>query len=45
MFRNLSPGAVGIRASFIEGMELAKGAGYEGVDLNLGEAARLAPAV
>src|SRR5690242_2797013 len=42
MFRNLSPGAVGIRASFIEGMELAKGAGYEGVELNLGEAARLA---
>jgi sugar phosphate isomerase/epimerase len=42
MFRNLSPGAVGIRASFIEGMELAKGAGFEGVDLSVGEAARLA---
>ena len=42
MFRNLSPGAVGIRASFIEGMDLAKSAGYQGVDLNVGEAARLA---
>ena len=42
MFRDLSPGAVGIKASFVEGMELAKGAGYEGVDLNVGEAARLA---
>src|SRR5436190_16941015 len=42
MFRNLSPGAVGIRASFIEGMDLAKGAGYEGVDLSVSEAARLA---
>src|SRR5215212_392763 len=42
MYRNLSPGAVGIRASFTEGMELAKGAGYQGVDLSLGEAARLA---
>lgn len=42
MFRNLSPGAVGIRASFVEGMDLAKGAGFQGVDLNVGEAARLA---
>src|SRR5438128_8771957 len=42
MFRDLAPGAVGIKASFIEGLELAKGAGYEGVDLNVGEAARLA---
>ena len=42
MFRNLSPGAVGIRASFIEGMDLAKRSGFEGVDLNLGEVARLA---
>ncbi len=41
MFRNLSAGAVGIRASFIEGMELAKGAGYQGVDLNVGEVERL----
>src|SRR5262249_32027142 len=41
MFRDLAPGAVGIKASFIEGMELAKGAGYQGVDLNIGEAARL----
>jgi sugar phosphate isomerase/epimerase len=42
MYRNLSPGAVGIRASFIEGLELTKGAGFDGVDLNVGEAARLA---
>src|SRR5260370_39018207 len=42
MFRNLSAGAVGIRASFMEGMDLAKGAGFEGVDLSVGEAARLA---
>ena len=41
MYRNLSPGAVGIRATFVESLDLAKGAGYEGVDLNLGEIASL----
>lgn len=37
MFRNLSPGAIGIGCSTAEGMELAKAAGFEGVDVNIGE--------
>ncbi len=42
MFRNLSPGAIGIRANMKEGLALAKDAGFEGLDLNIGEAAQLA---
>jgi len=43
MFRNLSPGAVGIKATFGESIQLAKDAGYEGLDLNLGAAKELGP--
>jgi sugar phosphate isomerase/epimerase len=37
MFRNLSPGAIGIGCSTGEAMDLAKQAGFEGVDVNVGE--------
>jgi sugar phosphate isomerase/epimerase len=37
MFRNLSPGAIGIGCSTAEGMALAKEAGFEGVDVGIGE--------
>ena len=42
MFKNLSPGAIGIRANMQEGLELAKATGFEGLDLNLGEAQQIA---
>ena len=42
MFKNLSPGAIGIQASIEEGLALAKSAGFEGLDLNIGEASTLA---
>jgi sugar phosphate isomerase/epimerase len=42
MFRNLSPGAIGIRANIAESLELAKANGFQGIDLNVGEAAKLA---
>ena len=42
MFKNLSPGAIGIRATMLEGLELAKATGYGGLDPNLGEARQLA---
>lgn len=42
MFKNLSTGAIGIRAGMKEGLALAKNAGYEGLDLNIGEAHQLA---
>ena len=43
MFKNLSPGAVGIRdINMQEGLELAKSTGFGGLDLNLGEANQLA---
>jgi sugar phosphate isomerase/epimerase len=41
MFRSLSPGAIGIQASLTEGMELAKAAGFQGLDINIGEVAKL----
>ena len=41
MFRNLSPGAVGIGGSLTEIIELAKGAGFEGVDVPIGEVAKM----
>jgi sugar phosphate isomerase/epimerase len=44
MFKNLSPGAVGIRVNMQEGLELAKSAGFGGLDLNIGEASQLAAA-
>ncbi len=42
MFKNLSTGAIGIQADMKEGLTLAKNAGFEGLDLNIGEASQLA---
>jgi sugar phosphate isomerase/epimerase len=42
MFRNLSPGAIGIRANLEESLALAKAHGFQGIDLPIGEAAKLA---
>jgi sugar phosphate isomerase/epimerase len=42
MFRNLSPGAVGIRADLRTALRLAVDTGWEGVDLPIGEALQLA---
>ena len=42
MYKNLSTGAIGIRADMKDGLALAKNAGFEGLDLNIGEAAQLA---
>lgn len=42
MFKNLSTGAIGIQADMKEGLALAKEAGFEGLDLNIGEASQLA---
>jgi sugar phosphate isomerase/epimerase len=42
MFRSLGPGAIGIRASLTEGLELAKNAGYQGLSINMGEVSKLA---
>lgn len=41
MFRSLGPGAIGIRASLTEGLELAKAADFQGLDINMGEVAKL----
>ena len=42
MFKNLAPGAIGIKCGWIEGLDLAKEAGFQGADLNLAEAEKLA---
>jgi sugar phosphate isomerase/epimerase len=42
VFKNLSPGAIGIRCGWLEGLDLARDAGFSGADLNLGEAKKLA---
>ena len=42
MFKNLSPGAIGIQANTEEGLALTKLAGFEGLDLNISEANTLA---
>ena len=42
MFKNLSPGAIGIQANIEEGLALAKSTGFEGLDLNINEANTLA---
>ena len=42
MFKNLSPGAIGIRCGWIEGLDLAQQAGFQGADLSRGDAQRLA---
>ncbi len=41
MFKNLSTGAIGIQANMKEGLSLAKNAGFEGLDLNIGEASQM----
>ena len=35
MFKNLSPGAIGIQANMAEGLELAENSGFEGLDLDI----------
>lgn len=42
MFKNLSPGAIGINVSLLEGMELAKKTGFEGIEVGIGGIADLA---
>jgi sugar phosphate isomerase/epimerase len=43
MFKNLSPGAIGIRGlSLPDAIQLARKAGFQGIDLNIREAATLA---
>src|SRR5262245_1150828 len=42
MFRNLSPGNIGIRADLPTAIALAAQSGWQGIDLPVGEAARLA---
>lgn len=42
MYRNLSPGAIGIKCTWIEGLDLAREAGFQGADLSLGDAKRIA---
>ena len=42
MFKNLNLGALGIKATIPEGVELAKNAGYAGLEIGIGEAGRLA---
>ncbi|MBI4530875.1 MAG: sugar phosphate isomerase/epimerase [Candidatus Latescibacteria bacterium] len=41
MFMNLSPGAIGIRATLDEAIDLAKATGFQGIDLNIREVAEL----
>lgn len=43
MYRSLQPGAVGIRATLDEGLELAARYGFEGLHVNIGEAAGIGP--
>lgn len=44
MYRNLSPGAIGIKCGLIEELDLAQQAQFTGVDLNLAEAEQLGAA-
>src|SRR5947207_2884347 len=44
MYKNLNPGAIHIRCGWIEGLDLAREAGFQGADLNIGEAQKLAEA-
>ncbi|MEM3047142.1 MAG: sugar phosphate isomerase/epimerase family protein [Candidatus Bathyarchaeia archaeon] len=41
MFRNLSPGAIGVKASLAEAVQLTRSAGFEGVDLDIREVTAL----
>src|SRR5262245_24494875 len=42
MFRNMSPGAIGIRADFAATVALAQEHGWQGIDLPIAEVTRLA---
>lgn len=42
MFKNLLPWTVKLQAGFVETLDIAKAAGYSGVDASLGEARKLA---
>ncbi len=42
MFKNLSPGAIGIRCGWVEGLDLAREAGFQGADLSVADAQQLA---
>jgi len=41
MFRSLGPGAIGIRASIVEGLELAKAADFQGLCIGIGAISKL----
>ena len=41
MFKSLSPGTIGVKANLTEGLAYAKGSGFQGLDLSIGEAAKL----
>ncbi|MCE2438619.1 MAG: sugar phosphate isomerase/epimerase [Candidatus Latescibacteria bacterium] len=40
MFKSLSPGAIGVKATLSEGLTLAGAAGFQGLDVNIREVAR-----
>src|SRR5689334_2860221 len=42
MFQNLTPGAIGIQTDLAGAIALAQAHGWQGIDLPVGEAARLA---
>jgi len=42
MFRNMNPGAIGIKGSMAEVLPLARDAGFEGIDLNVRQAGSIA---
>jgi sugar phosphate isomerase/epimerase len=42
MYKNLNTGAIGIKCGFVEGLDLARDAGFAGADLSIGEAEQLA---
>ncbi len=44
MYKNLAPGAIGIKCGLAEGLDLARAAGFAGADLNLAEAQQIADA-
>ena len=42
MFKNLSPGAIGVAADMKQGLAYARQFGFEGLDLNIYEAKKIA---
>ena len=42
MFKSLSPGTIGVKATLEEGLAYAKAGGFQGLDINIREVARLA---